>query len=404
MKVKPNFYIIKSKSDPKMMKKVINPNEKQDDWSQTTTGQYVTQPIAFSSLWSAYDNSFIISGICDKISTSCDSGFEKLSETKDHNLEMFVSKLDIHTMFLNLVVFGNSFNEVIRNQLWNGPVVEVDPILTETMNVKAGWGYLQIGAKKQVSFLEEEVIHIKRVSIRSKYYGDSIFSKCVQQVALLANIDKFYDKLFDNGLIQPNLLFDESGEMEQVHKDALKAMIQDNIKWLDNAFSTLIVPGKLSRIELSTPLDTQYFLEYRDKLIQSIAISTNIPYWLLINTSANRSTSDTEYNTFTKEIITPLQTLFLRQLKESLRSMKQFDDKAIDELGFNAVDTKNQKVEMETTKWYKDGGIITVNEARKRAWYEAIEWMDILQPQSGGANVQAALDQVTKSVKKIYSK
>jgi len=78
--------------------------------------------------------------------------------------------------------------------------------------------------------LEEEVIHIKRVSIRSKYYGDSIFSKCVQQVALLANIDKFYDKLFDNGLIQPNLLFDESGEMEQVHKDALKAMIQDNIK------------------------------------------------------------------------------------------------------------------------------------------------------------------------------
>lgn len=52
-----------------------------------------------------------------------------------------------------------------------------------------------------------EVYQFKGMSLSNKYYGDSPVKKVLRQAVLLANIDKFYNMIFENQNIRNKIFY-----------------------------------------------------------------------------------------------------------------------------------------------------------------------------------------------------
>ncbi len=329
----------------------------------------IDPPVTFYSLEKAYEGSFILGGIFDKLSAAGDSGFKV---TGNAELDRILKELDMKNVFENLLVYGNVFIEKIADG--RGMVKDLEKILTSTMSV---WqlgterGYVQRISGQRAFFLPEEILHSKLGSVTSKYYGNSKFSKAVQQIVLLSQIDSYYGKDFDRGMLGVNLLTDvgdaNGKKLSEDNAAALGAWLEDNAGGSSNAFVTAIIPTKLEKIDLEKNVDPEAFLKYRSDLIESIAIALNIPADLLSSKNSNRSTSEVAYAMLNELIVKPMQDGFLADLKEALRETFQA---AVDLIEMNPVDDEDDEKEMKVLTGYKRSGVLTANEVREKLGYE----------------------------------
>lgn len=369
---------------------------------------YIQPPILFSTLTKTVEYSFIIGWIIDKISSWCATWFEsvisdpKAPTAEEKKLDALLESINLKFAFQNICTYGNIFFEKIKN---GAGKIFVDPIITETVRIKKEKKdnsndriikYYQVVWSEKVSFEQDEIIHIKNLSLSNKYYGDSIFSNCVDQIVLLAAIDKYYKNLFERGNLNVQIIIDKDNKLTEQKREALQVLIQDMVKWVDRAFSTLVVPAWLETLKLENDSDTKAFLEYRKDLIKSLAIGMNIPYDLLISDNSNRSTSEVAVEQLNKDIAKPLQKMFVQQLRRQLES--EFPS-LIDRINLKEPDTKNQKEEMEVQTWYVKGWVLKPNEVRELLWYEPDpEWDRLVMPNPKDSTVE----QVTKSIEKFY--
>jgi len=347
--------------------------------------------LPFIDLIRAYENSFIIWWIVDKIATSWNSWFIK---TEDKKLDDLLDELDVKFIIENLFVCWNAFLEIIKN--WKWEVVELEPILTHTIRKKRWWGYKQIWLTTSVDFEEDEVLHIKLWSLQDKIYGESKLSKCVTQIVLLAYIDQYYENFFNNSTIKPNVLIDKNDSLDDNQKEALKTLIKEHMVWVKNSFATAIVPCELEKLDLWTDIDTKAFLDFRKELKEDIAICLNIPYDLLSSQNSNRSTSEVAIETLNKDIIKPLQKNISKYLKKSL----QDSFKNTDKIEFISIDISNQLEESKIEVAYKKAGIKTANEVREKLWLAKIDGWDILETSNN--KFDSDEDEIEKNIKKIY--
>jgi len=356
--------------------------------------------LSFDLLLQTYEWSFIVGGIIDKISKSCASGFEPTGNDK---LDIFLNSIDIKFWFANILVFGNLFLEKVKNKKWDFSYFE--PFLTTTVRVKSDGSYVQ-RISNDKPFTKDDVVHIKTQSMRSKKYWESIFLNVTTQIALLANIDVFYEKLFDKGLIYPFILNDEENKLTDEQCKDIQIMINDGLRWLENSFRGLVLPTKLSKMDLTTNIDNNVFIELRTQLIKSICVGINYPYGLVINDSSNKATSDTEFKALLKEIISPLQNEFLLQFKRALKAIKTdlWKEEDVEKIFFIAVDVKNQLDEMRKWTGYKSAGILTANEVREQIWWEIMEGWDSLETRMTPEQTKETMADVQKKVEKIYNK
>lgn len=255
---------------------------------------------------------------------------------------------------------------------------------------------MQITAKWENPFEREQYIQLKTRSLKTRYYGDSIFSKCVRQIVVLDAIDKHYEKFFEDGMINTKLLMDVEWELWEDSIKIIQETIKDRVRGQDNSFTTAIVPAELKVIDLTNEVDVKGLLAYRLDLIKSIAIALNVPYDMLITDNANRATSEVSMEVFNTHIVKPLQDQFVKQLRKALRPY--FGDlvKVIDLID---VDTKNQKEEMEINVGYKRAGILTANEVRARIGEDPIDWGDTLE--TSGWPTADEINQVNKIKKSL---
>lgn len=340
-------------------------------------------PINFDSLFYAYDNSSIISGIITKIATKGNVWF---IEHKNKYLDTFLKELDMETLIINYCVFGVAFFERLKTIVEHN-TLSLDPIITFTMRVakedkKEGVAYFQRSKNwiAKVPFSRSEILFIKRASISDKHYGDSIFSKCIDEVVLLAYITKYYKRFFKGGNIEPNILYDETGSLTEPQIDKIEAMINDKIAGIDNSHNTVFVPGKIGKIDLSTKIDPDKFIALKRELKEDIAIATNIPFELISPENSNKATSQVALQTLYSDIIVPMLERILQQLKAQLKiwleealswdEILQIKESDIDDITFVDVEIKDSKEEMEIFTGYKDSGIYTSNEIRKKLWEE----------------------------------
>lgn len=382
-----------------IQKTALNPESKQVE--KDSNYIWVLYPeISFESLLKIYYGSFIASWITDKTATSVQSWFE----TKDESLKTVLNNIDLDFLVRSLLVCWNAFFEVIRDWTWK--VSELLPVLTDEVKVmEGGDGYIQKVWSKQAYFnkftpikekpektaiyeaskawekeLKEtdngcgfnpnlnEIFHFKILSLKSKYYWDSFFGAAIDQILLLQNIDKFYKNYFDNAAIKPKLLADKSWQMTDETKKQIEDWFETELSWVNNAFSTVVVPGDVAVLDMTDNFNTEDFIKYRQELIKSIAIKLNIPYDLIITDNSNRASSTTAIEQFNNYTIKPLQKRILKDLKTIFA-----DHYKVDDLEFAEIDTKDQKEEMEIYTWLVEAGIMTEDEARERLWLPKLE-------------------------------
>lgn len=175
------------------VKTALNPESKQVE-DQTIKG-IINPPIDFFALKKAYENSFILGGVFEKLASA---GSKRFKPTNNVELDTLLANLDMKYVLENVLVFGNAYIEKVRNG--QGKIVKLLPFLTTSLNawlLGEQFGYVQRISGKQQFFLPEEVIHTKTTSLATNFYGESKFSKAVDQIVLLAQIDEYYSHNFD---------------------------------------------------------------------------------------------------------------------------------------------------------------------------------------------------------------
>src|SRR5690606_30389396 len=123
--------------------------------------------------------------------------------------------------------------------------ININTVKASDEDENAPYSYQQEESTQKQEFKYKEVIHFKTPNLKCKYYGKSKIYKCIDQATLLANIDKFYDKLLGKGNIKTKLLTDESKVLTEKQKEAIAAVINDAVSGVENGFKTAIVPAGL---------------------------------------------------------------------------------------------------------------------------------------------------------------
>jgi HK97 family phage portal protein len=408
------------------MNKTANDNhplskQKSHDDLKLTTGTQ-PHPIRFSLLVQAFEANFIVGGALEKVATACASSFVAWKDPddmdeKEKELRRLLTDLGIDNeyYFLSLLVTGNAFAEIMLD-LAGRPYIA--PFLIEEMYVKLArvtaeeaeqteegtvgglvLSYVQSVGGKEYPFTQAEVIQRKTVSLSNRYYGISKFAKASKQIQLLEQIDNYYVNLFDKGLISPSLLIDKSKTLTDKQKEAIKNIINDSLRGLENSYKTAIIPAELVKLDLTKDEDTKAFLEYRDKLIRNIALALNVPYDLLDAISSNRSSSEVALEQLSRDVVLPLQVRYVSILKRALR--EYFGD-LVDGIQLKAPDTKNQLEEMKVHTGYIKAGVLEANEVRTELGKEEHE-------EGYGLNVDntkdPALEEIEKTLEKtLYTK
>lgn len=368
--------------------------------------EWIIEPqIDFQLLRQTVQTSSVLSGIINKIASSCDTWFV---ETSDEKLNKILAQIDVYESVKNFSIFWNVFFEVLKNN-W-GEALDLDIILTETVKIVDKWDdewvhITQIQGTKKEPFKKNEYIHIKRGSLTSKYYWDTIFIDCIESILLLYFIEQVYRKLFENGFIEPTLLVDEENVLTEDQKNAITTFVKDYFRGIDNGFELGIISGKIKKIDLTNKIDHNSFIALKKEIKEDISIALNIPFDLLSWKNSNRATRDSSFEDFNMTTVQPLQSRYVRQLKKWLRP---FLGDVVDEIELNPIDTKNQLEESQVADKLIRCGVFSIDEWRE---FIGLDPTNIPENQNrkvygGGSNSNQdkELDQVQEEVKKIYNK
>lgn len=386
--------------------KSVDPRSKQAEENTKTVGTR-TPEIPFETLINLYYDSFVVWGLTDKIATAIASGFE----TQDEELLKVLNNIDQEFLGRNKVLCWNAFFEVIRD--WKGKVVDLLPILSDTIEImEDGDGYRQQVGTDTVYFNTftpikdrparqtiyegswaksdelantwkgcgfnpnlNEVYQFKNTSLKTKYYWASYFESVIDQLILIEQIDKYYSKGFDNGMIKAKMIFPKHDKksFSKNDKKVLKEFIKSKMKGVDKSFSTAIVDIEVWQLDLEHEIDANAFIDYRKELLKSVSIALNVPYDLLLSDNSNKSTSQTAKETFNEYTIIPLQNQLIKDFKKIFA-----EDYKVEDLEYQFVDTKDEKEQMEVLTGYKKAWIMTANEVREKLWLPAREdWNEL---------------------------
>jgi len=411
--------------------KSIDPRSKQAD--DNTKGVGVRTPeIAFSTLVNLYYESFVVWGLTDKIATAIASGFE----SQDEELLKVLNNIDQEFLGRNKVLCWNGFFEVIRDG--TNKVVDLLPIISDTIEVmEDGDGYRQqIGTdvvyfnqftpvddrKDKIAIYEgswakddelvntgkwcgynenlNEVYQFKNTSLRTKYYGASYYESAIDQLILIEQIDKYYSKGFDNGMIKAKMIFPKHDKksFSTNDKKVLKEFIKSKMKGVDKAFSTAIVDVEVGQLDLEHEIDANAFIEYRKELLKSVSIAVNVPYDMLLSDNSNKSTSQTSKETFNEFTIVPLQNQLIKDFKTIFG-----EDYKVEDLAYKLIDTKDEKEQMEILTWYKKAWVMTANEVREKIGLPRVDGGDELLTDNQ-SQIKGQIDEIfKKEAKNLYN-
>jgi len=386
-----------------------------DRWLFSSREGIIEQSMDFDTLLFAYENSSTISWVVKKISNAWNVWFQ---EHKNKTLNDFLKVLDVTNILTNMLIFWNSFTERLET-IGGDKTLDLEHIITPTIRIASKWNkdkadFYQRSKRgtTKLPLTKDEVLFFKTNSVWDKYYWDSIFFTCIDEITLLAFITKYYKNFFKWWNIEPNVLYDETWNLTTEQIDKVENLINDKIAWIDNSHNTVFLPGKIWKIDLTTKIDPDKFIALKRELKEDIAIATNIPFSLLSPENSNKAISQTDINSLYSDIVIPLQNIFLLQLKKQLKAWKieWINDNDIDDIKFNAVSLKDWLEEMNILTWYQKTWVLSINEVRKQAeLWDPVEWWDEYTIHSNKDNntnndSNAQLSKIEEEIKKMYGK
>ena len=401
--MKDNQIIVIEKQKP--IKKIEISNQKND----SNYSNFERNPKnAFSAYLTLYSDSFIVPWLVKKVSTAINTGFN----SKDEKVLSFMDLIDQDFLNRNLFLLWNCFFEVLRNKkleiTWLIPVLwseisisqfwdfyiqknwankiffnkftKKDNILLEINKYESSWAwqYELITSKKWSWYNPNltEIYHFKNTSLNDKYFGDSDFEWCIDQLVLLELIDSYFENFFDNWVIKNKIIFPKWDKaFWPKDKIVLENFIKSKMKWIKKSFWATVLDREISFLDLEHEIDPEKFLNYRQKLLESIAISLNIPFWVISSVNSNRASSMTDYRVFLQNLVFPLQNRNIIDFKKILA--ENFWENV--DISYKPIETLDPKEKMEILTWFKNSWCYTANEVREYLGKEAKEWWDELE-------------------------
>lgn len=368
-----------------------------------------TPEISFSALNNLYYWSYIVSWITDLLAKSCLSWF--ICENKE--LLKKVNDIDLYFLIKNKIISWNAFFEIIRN--WKDEITRLIPFLNEWMErmIDFDW-YIQRNWNEKIYFnqftkneekLEKiqiwenskawvdslantgkwcwfnpnlnELYHFKNNSLKTRYFGESFFKSCLEQIILLEQIDNYFSNWFENWMIKSKFIFSKNWEwFSESDAESLKLFLEDKVKWVKKSFSATVLDSEIGYIDIEHDIDANAFIQYRLSLLKSVAICLNIPFDILDSINSNKATSQIAFEMFNKNAVEPIQKEILKDLKEIFSDDYPTD---IETLHFVKVDTTDDLEQMNVLTGYAKNWIMTKNEVREKLLLSPVDGWDVLE-------------------------
>ena len=404
----------KKQNDVIIIWKLSNEEKSITNQVSSDSTNYLDNTLVRPDFWALnklYDNSFIVSGLLDKIQSSVWSSIN----TDNEELKQVLTKIDHSFLNESLEFYWNAFFEVIREKYWKKRVTRLIPVPAETIyKLKKGWFIQQVWQRKvyfndfiwdskerakQVKIWEKswvwklelatsknpwfnpnlnEIFHFKRSSLTDINYWKTLYIPVVDQLLLLEQIDQFFTGMFDRGWMWNSIIFVKQNwqiqtKLSEAWKKALQDFLQNNFNWVKNSGNHALIQTELWKLDLTDDFDVNSFIEKTFELLKKVAIALNVPYEVLLTIVWNKSTAEQAEKNFINHKIKPLQNINIKYFRELF-----FYDYKFETLEYDEIETWNPLDKMKILTGYVWGSIMTINEARAKLWLKEIEnWNEL---------------------------
>jgi len=245
--------------------------------------------------------------------------------------------------------------------------------------------YIEYYEYNDVRFSTDEIIHIKENSFHDIYRGVSRLKPAVRTMKIIKSMRDFQDNFFKNGAV-PGLVLKSPNTLSEKIKERMMQSWSARYRPDSGGRRPLILDGGIEVDDLTNvnfkDLDFQNAILENEKVI---AKTLGIPY--LLFDSGNNANIRPNMRMYYLETILPIN----RKINYALERFFGFDIKEdTTEIPALQPELRDQSAYYSSLV---NGGIITINEARERLGYEAMEGQDNIREPANIAGSAANPDQ-----------
>ena len=310
---------------------------------------------------------------------------------------------------------GNGYLEIVRGK--GGSVVELYHAPAREMWVarrdlpfdflqRASGGFNEATFKR---FNPEEresnsIIHFKNPTHKSRHYGLPDWAGCVPDIELDYYAVCYNRKFFINSGVPDIAIVIEGGNIDDDTMDAITSFFRKNIKGIDNAHKTLIMPVDSADVRVrfeklaidSKNMDGSFEKlrqRCRDNIISAHGVPPRIAGIIQSGSLGSGGENEGQLQLFQQLTITPRQQMYQNKLKPVIESMGIGAN-----IRFKQLETTVKLNDTDRATRLAAARLITVNEARAMLGMEPIDGGDTLP---GDANTEQVVKSIRKAVMEL---
>jgi HK97 family phage portal protein len=282
----------------------------------------------------------------------------------------------VEEIIIDLHIYGDAYLEVVYGKdglpaaLYNVYCPSMRVLVNEHGVVK---GYVQLkggwGSTEYVTFKKENIIHIRMPNPGNEVYGLSP----LESLAMPIETDLYaqaYNRDFFKNDATPRLHVDMGNcTIDQLNRNRLYWRTQ--FRGTGNPHKTIVTEGGAKVTPVGTPPKDMEFLNQRKFSRDEILGVFGVPPGKVgIYEDANRANAKEQDRTFKAEKIIPLQNKLEEKINRAIVTKFELPYK----FKFVEIDLEDESEQSEIDERDLRGGVVTINEVRRRRGLKDVEW------------------------------
>lgn len=298
----------------------------------------------------------------DEITDDEIKGHPFIKAWKKANIYEMSGKQLLQIISTQLDVYGNAYLYVARV---NGMPDEFIPLPSKfVMPVYNDMGTLIIGyqymGSNAITYTTNDIIHFKNISIDNFLVG----TPTIASLSKIINVDNLQQTYAQQTFVNSgtvSLALSAPGKLGVDVIDRLRNDFQSKHGGSKNAYKTFVMDGGMTIQDLSKTQKEMDYVESRKAVRNEILSRMSVPPVLVgVNESANRASSETEYDFFIRHTIVPIANNIETTLNTFIT--KNYNDNAELELEY---DEQWAKTDIEAYDMLMKYGALTIDELRE---------------------------------------
>lgn len=287
------------------------------------------------------------------------------------NRRMTQSDLITHTV-MSLLLVGNAYIAIFRDEA--GRPVELVPLIPSTVSIREdGEGALFYystsrlfpGERKTLNFAEEDVIHVRAISLDGGIRGASPTQLASEVLGLALATQQFSAAMFKNSAMFQGLLStDQRLSKEQVEQ--IQLAWNSRHSGVHAAYRTPLLQGGMKFSTVQQNAQESQLLETRRQLVEEVARVYGVPLYKLSSLDAKQgyNSLDAQQTDYVSSTLVPLCNPIEQAMEQRLLFEREFDKFRFG-FDFRAIEKGDSKAQSERHHQLLSDGVLSVNEIRR---------------------------------------